>query len=171
MEVEREVADLYRALYMRGHVGETFSGKVTAVVGSGVYVQLDSPFIDVLVKSESLGSDRYELDDEAMRMVGQRSGDKIALGDPMDVVIEDVAILRRAVYGRRLGAVAAAEDGRQQRRGPKKPGQRGAVRRGHAKNALARAQPHADKGRKMDRKQKSNKKTKKAPKPKGRKRR
>ena len=105
MDVEREVVDLYRALYMRAHVGETFTGKVTALVGSGVFVQIDSPFVDVLVKAEDLGRDRYELDDDGMRMVGARSGDAIALGDPMEIVIEDVAVLRRTVYGKRLGGV------------------------------------------------------------------
>ena len=104
MDVEREVVDLYRALFMRAHIGETYTGKVTALVGSGVFVQIDSPFVDVLVRAESLGADRYELDDEGMRMVGLRSGDAIALGDKMEVVIEDVAILRRSVYGRRVGA-------------------------------------------------------------------
>jgi ribonuclease R len=171
MEVEREVADLYRALYMRAHIGETFSGKVTAVVGSGIYMQLDSPFVDVMVKSEALGNDRYELDDEAMRMVGQRSGDKIALGDPMDVVIEDVAILRRTVYGRRLGAVALTAEERQQRGGRKKPGQRGTARRGQRHEAPARAQPQTSKSRKTDKNQSSNKKPIKATKPKGRGRR
>jgi ribonuclease R len=110
MDVEREVVDLYKALYMRAHIGETFSAKVTALVGSGVFVQIDSPFVDVLVKAEALGQDRYELDDDSMRMVGVRSGDAIALGDKMEVVIEDVAILRRTVYGRRVGAEASAPD-------------------------------------------------------------
>lgn len=104
MEVEREVVDLYRALYMRAHIGESFKAKVTALVGSGVFVQIDSPFVDALVKTEDLGKDRYDLDDDGMRMVGVRSGEAIALGDPMDVVIADVAILRRTVYGRRVGA-------------------------------------------------------------------
>jgi ribonuclease R len=104
MDVEREVVDLYRALYMRGHIGETFTGKVTALVGSGVFVQIDSPFVDVLVKAEDLGGDRYELDDDGLKMVGTRSGDTISLGDAMELVVEDVAILRRTVYGRRLRA-------------------------------------------------------------------
>jgi len=112
MDVEREVVDLYRALYMRAHIGETFRGKVTALVGSGVFVQVDSPFVDVLVKSEDLGKDRYELDDDGLRVVGQRSGDVIALGDAMDIVILDVAILRRTVYGKRVGAEPPETRGR-----------------------------------------------------------
>ena len=135
MDVEREVVDLYKALYMRAHIGATFTGKVTALVGSGVFVQLDSPFVDVLVKAEALGSDRYELDDEGMRMVGVRSGDAIALGDKMEIVIEDVAILRRSVYGRRLGAEVNAQD----------RGRKG--KRFQAKNIHAGAKGTATKGK------------------------
>jgi ribonuclease R len=147
MDVEREVVDLYRALYMRAYVGATFTGKVTAVVGSGVFVQLDSPFVDVLVRAESLGPDRYELDDDSMRMVGVRSGDAIALGDAMEVVIEDVAILRRTVYGRRVGVEAALERPRgrnfgkrgtkggraEQGRGEAPRGEQGRARHGQAR--------------------------------------
>ncbi|HEY3594959.1 MAG TPA: RNB domain-containing ribonuclease, partial [Polyangiaceae bacterium] len=117
MDVEREIVDLYRALYMRGYIGATFTGKVTAVVGSGIYVQLNSPFVDVMVKAEALGNDRYELDDDSLRMVGVRSGDAISLGDPMEVVIEDVAILRRTVYGRRVGAPPKEDEPRRERKG------------------------------------------------------
>jgi ribonuclease R len=98
MEVEREVVDLYRALYMRNHIGETFEGTVTGLVGSGAFVALDSPYADVMVRVEAMGRDGYELDDDRMRFVGKRSGDSIALGDRMVVTIEDVSILRRMVY-------------------------------------------------------------------------
>ena len=102
MDIEREVMDLHRALLMRDRVGAIYEGRVTGLVGSGVFVNVDDPFIDVLVRMESLGPDSYALDDEALRVIGQRSGDRIALGDPMMVIIEDVSILRRTVYGRRL---------------------------------------------------------------------
>jgi ribonuclease R len=102
MEVEREVVDLYRAIYMRDRLGETFEGTVTAIVASGVYVNLDAPFVAVLVRTDALGPDRYEPDDEGLRLVGVRSGERIGLGDPMAVLIEDVAVLRRTIYGRRV---------------------------------------------------------------------
>lgn len=104
MEVEREVVDLYRCLLMRAHVGEMFEGVVTAIVSSGIFVALDEPFVDVLVRLESLGRDEYQPDDEGLRVVGVRSGDRIALGDRMVVAIEDVAVLRRTVYGKRIAS-------------------------------------------------------------------
>ncbi len=102
MEVEREVVDLYRVILMRDKIGDEFDGTVTAVVGSGVYVALDAPFVDVLVRLESLGPDRYELSDNDLSIVGQRSGDSLALGDRIRVAIEDVSIVRRQVTARRL---------------------------------------------------------------------
>src|SRR6187399_1137607 len=102
MDVEREVVDLYRTLLMRDRIGETLEGTVTALVGSGVYVSLDAPFVDVLVRFEVLGPDRYELSSDEISMVGARSGDTISLGDRMVVIIDDVAVLRRAVYARRV---------------------------------------------------------------------
>jgi ribonuclease R len=102
MDVEREVVDLYRCLLMRDHIGDTCEGVVTALVGSGAYVTLDAPFVDVLVKHESMGPDQYELSDDELSVVGIRSGDTISLGDRLAVVIEDVAILRRQVLARRV---------------------------------------------------------------------
>ncbi|MFZ5895896.1 MAG: ribonuclease R family protein [Myxococcota bacterium] len=109
MEIEREVVDLYRALLMRERVGDVLEGSVTALVGSGVFVALDDPFVEVLVRFEAMGPDRYELSEDELSVVGSRSGDTIALGDRMVVVIEDVAILRRTVYARRVVPEAVLE--------------------------------------------------------------
>jgi ribonuclease R len=115
MEVERAIVDLYRTFMMKDHVGERFEGVVTAVVGSGLFVQLDAPFVDVLIRLEDLGHDHWEVDDDALRVFAARSGERIGLGDRMAVEIVDAAILRRTVYAKRLGG-ADAHTGRETRR-------------------------------------------------------
>jgi ribonuclease R len=102
MDIEREVVDLYRCLLMREHIGETFEGTVNALVGTGAFISLDSPFVDVLIRYEAMGPDQYSLSEDELSAVGARSGDTISLGDRVEVTIEDVAILRRQTYGRRL---------------------------------------------------------------------
>jgi ribonuclease R len=102
MEVEREVVDLYRAVLMQTRIGQRFEGTVTALVGSGIFVALDAPFVDVLVRFEDCGQERFELDDEGLRAVAKRSGEAIQLGDRMTLDVIDVSILRRAVYGKRV---------------------------------------------------------------------
>jgi ribonuclease R len=110
MEIEREVVDLHRALLMRDRIGDMLEGTVTGLTGTGAYVSLDAPFVDVLVRFEGMGPDRYEVGDDEITLVGQRSGDTISLGDRMMVCIEDVAILRRTVYARRVLPEGLLED-------------------------------------------------------------
>jgi ribonuclease R len=109
MEVEREVADLYRTIFMKDKIGNKYEGTVTALVGSGAFVALDDPYVDVLVKFEDMG-DQYELDDDGLRAVAVRSGDAINLGDRMTVEILDAAILRRTVYAKKFGTIKKASD-------------------------------------------------------------
>lgn len=132
MEVERAIVDLYRAYMMKSRIGARFEGTVTAVVGSGLFVQLDAPFVDVLVRLEDLGADRWEIDDDTLRVVAARSGEVIALGDRLLVEIVDVAILRRTVYARRVGASTGAAAAGDERR-PKGPTRKEIPRK--AKNA------------------------------------
>jgi ribonuclease R len=127
MDVEREVVDLYRTLLMRDRVGDELEGTVMSFGGAGAYVALDAPFVDVLVRFDALGADRYELDEDELSAVGVRSGEKVSLGDRVRVAIEDVAVLRRTVYARR---VAGTGNDREKGRGPRKQSRRAAVGRG-----------------------------------------
>jgi ribonuclease R len=102
MQVEREVVDLYRALFMRDKIGEVYRGRVTALLGSGIIVAVPEPYVEVLVRFEDMGPDRYEISDDELSYVGLRSGEVIALGSPATVEVVDVSIARRTVYGSRV---------------------------------------------------------------------
>ncbi|MDB4942436.1 MAG: 3-to-5 exoribonuclease RNase, partial [Labilithrix sp.] len=109
MEVEREIVDVYRCFYMIDHIGERFEGTVSAFVGTGAFVGLDSPFVDVLVKVEDMGAE-YQIEEDGLMAVSSRSGDAIRLGDKMLVDVTDCAILRRTVYARRVRSAADQAD-------------------------------------------------------------
>ena len=147
MEVERAIVDLYRTFLMKSRIGDRFQGTVTAVVGSGVFVQLDSPFVDVLIRLEDLGHDHWEVDDDALRVVAVRSGDMVALGDRLLVEVTDAAIFRRTVYAKRIGNEGAGDSKADERRpeGRRPPSQRGKPER-NARPAAA-AGPQQRRGR------------------------
>jgi ribonuclease R len=130
MDVEREVVDLSRTLLMRDRIGDELEGIVVSFGGAGAYVTLDEPFVDVLVRFEALGTERYELDDDELAAVAARSGERVSLGDRIRVVIEDVAVLRRTVYARRV-ASDSKQRGKKSTRGAR-PGSRSAGARGKA---------------------------------------
>jgi ribonuclease R len=144
--------DVYRCILMRDKVGQVFEARVSGLSGSGMYAVLDEPFVDVLVKFESMGPDRYEASDDGLSVFGARSGDRVSLGDRITLVIEDVALLRRTIYGRRVppaqafvGADEASPDPTSRpvrRRQPEEP-PAAATRRGSARRGRSSSQPSA----------------------------
>src|SRR5205814_2711369 len=72
MEVEREVIDLYRAFFLRDRIGDELEGTISGVAGFGVFVVVDDPFVEGLVRVGALSDDYYELDEATMRLVGRR---------------------------------------------------------------------------------------------------
>ncbi len=126
MQVERDVVDLYGVFLLREALGQQFAGSVSGIVGSGVFVTLEDPFVNVLVRSETLGAGPFEPDDDGFALQNQRTGERITLGDSMLVAIEDFSIERRTVYARRVsegGVVAERSDpsGKARGRGQTRP--------------------------------------------------
>src|SRR5205814_1139141 len=93
MEAERESVAMYRAYLMRDQVGERFNGVVSAVTSFGAFVELDEPFVEGLIKLESLGDEPFEFDGVHMRLSGKRTGRAIELGDRVMVEINNVSVI------------------------------------------------------------------------------
>ena len=107
MEVEREVLDLYKCTIMQKRIGETFPGTVSAIVGSGIFLGLTDPFVDVMVRFEDLGNEPFGVSEDGLRVYGKRSGFAITLGDQLSVEILDASLLRRTVYAKRVGVITS----------------------------------------------------------------
>jgi ribonuclease R len=89
-EAEREVVKWKQTEYMRAHVGEEFSGHVTGVVAFGLFVQLEEVFVEGLVHVADLTDDFYRYDETGHRLVGQRRGRVLRLGDPLRVRVKGI---------------------------------------------------------------------------------
>jgi ribonuclease R len=114
MEVEREVVDLYRAFFLRDRIGDVFDGTISGVAGFGVFVVVDEPFVEGLVRVGALSDDYYEFDEATCRLVGRRSGRVFGLGDTVRVEVQSVSVVRRKVdFG--LAGHAARELARPER--------------------------------------------------------
>jgi len=89
-EAEREVVKWKQTEYMRAHIGEEFSGHVTGVVAFGVFVQLEEVYVEGLVHVADLTDDFYRYDETGHRLVGQRWGRVLRLGDPLKVLVKGI---------------------------------------------------------------------------------
>jgi ribonuclease R len=119
MEVEREVIDLYRAFFLRDRIGDVFEGVISGVAGFGVFVVVDDPFVEGLVRVEALSDDYYVFDEAGARLVGRRSGRTFALGDSVRVEVQSVSVVRRKIDFALAGHKARHHDTHGDRHGRK----------------------------------------------------
>ena len=86
----REVTQFLKSKYLESHIGEEFVGTISGVVPFGVFVTLDETFADGLIHATTLPRDYYQLGNDKVTLVGQRSGFKLALGERVRVKIAAV---------------------------------------------------------------------------------
>lgn len=116
-EAEREVVRWKQVEYMRGRIGEEFTGHVSGVTAFGLFVQLAEVFVEGLVHISALQDDYYRYDETGHRLVGQRHGRVLRLGDAMRVRVRGINDERREVeLEPLLPAPAAVDPGRGRRR-------------------------------------------------------
>ena len=75
MEAEREAVAMYRTFLMRDQVGEQFPGTVSAVTSFGAFVEIDEPFVEGLIKLDSLG-EHFDYDEVHMRLSATAVGSR-----------------------------------------------------------------------------------------------
>ena len=84
-EATRDVDNWLKCYYMRDRIGEEFQGTIAGVVPFGVFVALDSVYVEGLVHVSELGEDYFQFDNVKHQMLGERSGKRFRLGDRMSV--------------------------------------------------------------------------------------
>lgn len=115
MIVERDVVDVYRAIYMQDRVGEELEGRISGFAPYGIYVQVEDPFVSVLLTFEHL-EDTFQPDELGIRLIGARTSKIFTMNDPVRVQIEDVNVQSRDVIGSLLEHYAAEPPTEPQRR-------------------------------------------------------
>jgi len=94
---------------------------ISAVTSFGAFVELEEPFVEGLIKLDSLGDDEFSYDEVHMRLSGQRTGITLELGDKVTVEINNVSVVRRRID---FTLITAQSAGRKVRKAPDKGGPR-----------------------------------------------
>jgi ribonuclease R len=85
VEAERESIRYKQVEYMLGKVGETFEGTISGVTDWGLYVEEAISAAEGLVRVRSIGNDFYSHNKKDYALVGQRTKEKLTLGDRVRV--------------------------------------------------------------------------------------
>jgi ribonuclease R len=91
MLAERDTKDRLIASYLEPQTGAVFAGRISGVVGAGLFVVLNETGADGFVPVASLGGDYFNHDEIAHALVGSRSGETYQLGDRVQVKLVEVA--------------------------------------------------------------------------------
>ncbi len=96
-DATRDVMDFLKCEYMRAHVGEEFTGVVSAVTGFGLFIQLNDLYIEGLIHVTNLDNDYYTFDPVRLRLSGERSGKNYCMGDEVQIVVASVDLEQRKI--------------------------------------------------------------------------
>ena len=96
-DATRDVADWLKCEFMLDHVGDTFEGVIASVTGFGFFVRLSEFHIDGLVHISSLQNDYYQFDELKQCLVGENTGVRYRLGDPVEVKVAAVNLDERKI--------------------------------------------------------------------------
>ncbi len=97
-EASRDVLAWLKCQYLQQHLGQEFAGVVSAVTGFGLFVTLQSLYVDGLVHVTELGGGEYYHFDEARQELrGERTGVRYALGTRVQVQVSRVDLNGRRV--------------------------------------------------------------------------
>lgn len=87
VKAERQIRSIKKARFLSQHIGEEFEGIISSVTRFGLFVLLKTFDVDGLLRVEQLGGDRFEFDEEKLRLVGKKSGMAYEIGDPVKIVV------------------------------------------------------------------------------------
>lgn len=124
---ERETVDRFTAAYLGNRIDAMFNGRINGVSRFGVFVSLDDTGADGIIPMRYLPRDYYDLHEATHRLIGQRHGLVLRVGDAIVVrLLETDEITGSIVFEYVEGASRGRaqdrpfrSDKRPPRRGPK----------------------------------------------------
>ncbi|WP_353234204.1 ribonuclease R [Diaphorobacter ruginosibacter] len=96
-EASRDVEAWLKCRYMREHLGEEYSGVVTAVTTFGIFVTLDELYVEGLVHITELGGEYFKFDEARQELRGERTGIRYAIGARVRVQVSRVDLDGRKI--------------------------------------------------------------------------
>ena len=96
-EASRDVEAWLKCYFIRDKLGEEFTGTISGVAPFGIFVQLDTLFIEGMVHVTELGADYFQYDEIRHELRGERTGIRYQLTDRVTVQVSRVDLDARKI--------------------------------------------------------------------------
>ena len=97
MEAERDTIDRYVAAWLAGHVGETFTTRITGVQKFGFFATIVELGGDGLVPVSALGREYFRHDEGAQALIGEDTGTRYTVGQVLQLRLAEANPLTGAL--------------------------------------------------------------------------
>jgi ribonuclease R len=96
-ELQADALAMAQARQAEPLVGQTLTGVISGVQSYGFFVEVPPSMVEGLVHVSSLKDDWYEYRSRQNRLVGRKNRRSYMLGDPVEVIIQKVDVLRHQI--------------------------------------------------------------------------
>jgi len=96
-DASRDVEAWLKCWFVKERVGEVFSGRVTGVASFGLFITLDTLFVEGMVHVSELGSDYFQYNEAMNELRGERTGIRYRLTDAVQVQVSRVDLEARRI--------------------------------------------------------------------------
>ncbi|BBO59966.1 ribonuclease R [Mycoavidus sp. B2-EB] len=96
-EASRDVEAWLKCYFMRDKLGAEYGGLVSAVTSFGIFVQLDTLFVEGLVHVTELGPEYFQYDEIKNELRGEHTGTRYRLADRVRVQVSRVDLDTRKI--------------------------------------------------------------------------
>jgi ribonuclease R len=95
MQIERDADDICMTFLLERRLHDEgwempFDGEVVSVVGGGAFVRFGDEGFEGFLPARMIRGDWWDLNEQETALVGERTGNVIRLGDPVEVVVRRV---------------------------------------------------------------------------------
>ena len=96
-DASRSVTSWLKCHYMKQHLGEEFTGIISATAEFGLFITLKDLYVDGMVHVSQLGDDYFVYDQVTQSLVGQNRGQTFGLGDEVKIKVAGVNLDERKI--------------------------------------------------------------------------
>jgi len=96
-DASRDVEAWLKCWFVKERVGEVFSGRVSGVAPFGLFITLDTLFVEGMVHISELGADYFQYNESTHELRGERTGIRYRLTDPVQVQVARVDLEARRI--------------------------------------------------------------------------
>ncbi len=87
MSAERASGKYFKLVFMSNQIGEIFQAKITGFAKPGLFIEVDSPFVEGFVPFSTIFDDIYEVDEENQCIRGRKQRTRFTIGKELKVLL------------------------------------------------------------------------------------